>query len=212
MICTVNLLPESCRNAQRRALRRNAWFGVGLVAGVLVVGAWIALHASDRAILRFRRELAGLQARQSDLDRRLTLALQRRNRLADRGRALAALQQEEHFPGQLLNLSRLAPDGVVLTEIVARPPGAGWAPAGRGAEAQRGVGPGATARSAGQDPLAVQMRGFAIDHDELERLIEALQQIPHWENVKLLRAAREPYQTGMALAFSLECRPEESEP
>jgi hypothetical protein len=45
-----------------------------------------------------------------------------------------------------------------------------------------------------------------VDHDELTRLLDALAQVPRWEEAKLLRASREPYRAGLALAFRVECR------
>lgn len=216
MICAVNLLPESCHAARHRLVRRNAWSVVVLCAGVLVFGTWIALRATDRSVHRLNREHESLQAKQSELDRQLTLAIRSRNELAQRARALTALRQELALPQQLLTLAREAPEGVVLMEIqslvqagdrsLASPPttspraGSGTA----GAQALQRPG------GRGPEPPVVQMTGYAVDHDQLTRLIEALQRIEHWEQIELLRVNREPYLGGMALAFRLECRQAEA--
>jgi Tfp pilus assembly protein PilN len=214
MSYAVNLLPESCHNARRRARRRNAWTGILLSAGLLVIGTWAALSAADRAIQRLTREIAGLQARQSELDRQSTLAARLRNDLAQQGRALAALRQEHLLPGQLLTLAREAPGGIVLTEIrtqsAGRPrPAIPVRPQTARASTVRPQRAGLGDQGAAG---AVQVNGYAIDHDELTRLIGTIQRIPQWEQVELLRAGREPYRSGMALAFQLECHPREVAP
>ena len=163
MSCAVNLLPDSCHNARRRAMRRNAWTAVVTAAGALLVCAWLVTHATDHALIRLDGELGGVRVRQSQLDRQLTLA--------------------------------------TITR-----PGASPAPS-----AERS-GKGRHEESAS---LLVDMCGYAVDHDELTRLIDVLQSAaggPRWEQVELLRAAREPYRGGEALAFHLECRQAEDAP
>ncbi len=214
MNCAVNLLPDSCHNVRRRTNRRNAWVVVLLSAGLLVAGTWVALRATDRAIGRLSREFSSVQIQQTELDRRLMFVTVARNKLAERARALTALHQEQTLPGQLLTLTSLAPEGVVLTEIRTPSPGDTRRPARSPAEASRA----GTQKTATRDttpirnPVTVQMRGCAVNHDELTRLIDALQNVPRWEQVELLRTAREPYRTGVALTFHLECRRMEGAP
>ncbi len=217
MSCAVNLLPESCHNARRRARRRNAWSVAVVSAGLLVVGTWVAFRATDRTLLWLNRQLASAQSKQCELDRQLTLATRLRNDLTRRARTLAALRQEHLLPEQLLTLTRQAPAGVVFTEITAHPATGARTAARPGSRAFRAVGsrwspPRSTVshdQSAANGPLIVQMSGYAVDHDQLTRLIGVLQRVPQWEQVELLGAAREPYRTGTALAFQLECRPAE---
>jgi hypothetical protein len=219
MSYAVNLLPESCHNACRRTLRRNAWTVTLLSVGLLLIGTWVALGATNRTIRRLNHEFANVQIRQSELDRQLTLAIKLRNALAQRARTLAALRQEQPLPEQLLVLTRQAPRGVVFTEILTRPVGS----ARTSSRSPSRAFPGPPSRASRPEPLkatpndlppsggplVVQMSGYAVDQDELTRLIDILQRVPQWERVELLRAAREPYRTGVALAFQLECRPAE---
>jgi len=209
---SVNLLPESCHNARRRVVRRNTWTAVALCAALLVLGTWMALHATNRAMLQLDRDFATAQGKQAELGRQLALATNVRNGLAQRARALSILRQDQRLPQQLLTLAQQAPDGVVFTEILAepagrprlltRPPARALSPAAGEPQKDR-----AHDKPA---PLVVRMAGYAVNHDELTRLIDALQHIPRWERVELLRAARKPYRTGVALAFRLECWPAEA--
>jgi len=217
MSCAVNLLPESCHNAHVRAVHRNVWTGILVSAGLLVVGTWVALRASDHALGRLGRELNGLQLKQSELDRQSTLATRIRNDLVSQGRALCALRQEHALPAQLLQLARTAPAGIVLTQISTNGSGRAGPPGGtqpnllRPPAASTGRPQTATAATERTGRVA-SMRGYAVNHDELTRLIEALQHISQWNRVELLRAAREPYRASTALAFQLECRPPEIVP
>ena len=206
MIYSVNLLPDSCHNLRRRAVRRTAWTIVLAWAGLLTTGSWIGLQAVNHTLTRLERQLGGIQVKQTELDRQLVFACVERNSLVERARALAALRQDpdtDGLPERLYRLSRLAPEGIVLTELRSQPaelversapppsaPGAGAAPA-----VQR------SSRS-----LNVQITGFARDHNELTRLIDAIEHIASWERVDLERAAIEPFQGGTALSFRLDCR------
>ena len=214
MTCAVNLLPESCHNARRRAVRRSVWVVVATAASMLLVCAWVMGRATNYALLRLERELDSVQVRQSELGRQLTLATVTRNDLARRARALLALRQEQAVPEQLLTLTSRAPNGVVLTEIRAAPA----AETGRSARS-RAAAPSAEIGAEGphEKPpsLLVHMSGYALEHDELTRLIDILQSADvgrRWEQVELLRAAREPYRGDEALAFRLECRQAEGAP
>jgi hypothetical protein len=209
----VNLLPESCHNARRRARRRNVWTIFTLSAGLLVIGAWVALCATDRTLSDLNGQFAIAECKQAELERRLTLATKLRDDLVQRARTLAALRQEQPLPAQLLMLTRQAPTGVVFTEISAVTAASGRSAARPFSTRARVVRHGQSGShpapphgpSVTSEPLVVRMSGYAVDHDQLARLIHVLQRVPQWERVELLAAAREPYRTGMALAFELEC-------
>jgi hypothetical protein len=204
--CAVNLLPDSCHYVWRRTRRRKVWTAVALLAALVVGGAWTALRAADQALLRLDRELARVQVEQAELDRQLMLAAKLRNDLANRGRALSALRHRQPLPEQLLTLSRLAPAGVVLTEIRAQPAGEVREPVQPSSSGNTRSPAGNRSPESRPRPLLVQFSGYAINHDELARLVAVLQQVPQWEQVELLRAARQPYGSGEALAFELKCR------
>ena len=205
MSCAVNLLPEACHDARRRIRHRSVWVIVLSGAAVLLAGTWLVLGATGRAIVRQGQELGAVQIVQSELDRQLTLATITRNELVEQGRALLALRQDQELPEQLLALSNQAPEGVVFTEIntgsrAGKRPPIGRAIRNEASAAETGAG------------TAVSMRGYAVDHDQLTRLIAVLRRIPSWSKVELIRATREPYRGGNALAFHLECRQMEDTP
>jgi len=210
----LDLLPHSCHSARRRTVRRNAWTVLVTIAGLLLVGAWLVLRVSDRVIERSNRDLAAVQVRQSELDRQLTLATMVRNNFAERARVLCTLRQEQLLPQQWLTLTQQLPDGVVFTEISAEPLRGLRRPSRPRAGAASTNPPESTANAPPQQPasLLIRLRGYAVDHNELTRLIDVLQRVPRWEQVELLRAAREPYADGEALAFQLECQPVEGLP
>lgn len=206
MIYAVNLLPDSCHHLRRRAVRRNAWTIIVGGASLLVAGTWIGLQAVNRTLTRLERELGGIQIKQTEIDRQLVFACAERNALADRALALAALcrgADADDLPHQLYELSRLAPEGVVLSEIASLPPDPSQRPAPSDAKAS------ANARVFGPQTdraLRVQITGFARDHSELTRFIDAVERIQSWQHVELERAALEPFHSGRALAFKLVCR------
>ena len=205
MSCAVNLLPEACHDARRRIRHRSVWTIIVAGSLVLLVGIWVVLGASDRAIVRQGQELGAVQMVQSELDRQLTLATITRNELVEKGRALLALRQEQELPAQLLALSNQTPAGVVLTQISTETRSGMRPPMGGGRKSVKsdtgGIGTG-----------VVFMNGYAVNHDQLTRLIAVLRRIPRWSRVELVRATREPYQRGEALAFRLECRQMENTP
>ncbi len=216
MTCAVNLLPESCHNDRCRAARRTVWTAVATTAGVLLACAWVVERATNHALANLVNELGGIQVRQSELDRQLTLSTIARNDLARQARALLSLRQEQALPEQLLALTNQAPDGVTFTEIRAQP----IAPTG--SSARRSPPPSSTAAQTGMktprdesSASLVHLRGYALEHAQLTRLIDVLKSARAgqcWQEVELLRAAREPYRSAEALAFQLECRPGERVP
>ena len=210
MIYAVNLLPESCHNVRRRAARQTAWTITTACAALLVVGMWIGLQAIDHALTRQERELGGIQIKQTELDRQLMFAMGERNALADRARALAALRCDsdaDGLPVRLTELARLAPEGIVLTELRSVPAdlAASIAPAP--------TKPAAAGQTAPTGPthqeLNAQISGFATNHAELTHFIDIVVRCGFWERVELVRAATEPFQSGQALSFRLDCQHKE---
>lgn len=57
----------------------------------------------------------------------------------------------------------------------------------------------------------VRLSGYALDHERLKEFIEAARRVPDWRRVELVRASRETYAGGPAIAFQLECQ-ERSDP
>ena len=50
----------------------------------------------------------------------------------------------------------------------------------------------------------VRLLGYALDHGALLQFLNALQGLPGWRHVELVRAAQEPFRTGQAVMFELD--------
>jgi Tfp pilus assembly protein PilN len=221
MNCSVNLVPLDCLHARARGKRRNGWAIVTLGAAAFLLTVWIVSGTASRAVERVGQRLADAQARQLALNRELADTHQRRAQLVDRLRLLCGLQQPQPWPQRLTTLVRESPPGIVLTEVIAanrdprlrgksfRPPQL-RSPAGAGrrearlppARAERGT---AAARpdASGWHGLDVQLAGVATTHDELTRLIQALQHNEGWSHMELTRAGRQPFLNGLAVGFEI---------
>jgi Tfp pilus assembly protein PilN len=211
MSTSVNLVPLDCLHARVRSKRRNTWTVLTLGAGVFVLSVWLVSGTASNAVNRVGQHLGETRARQSVLDGELANANASRTALIERLGLLSGLQQEQPWAGRLAVLAARIPPGVVLTHVTAgdqvpRSPAAQplaslVRPAAAG---ERDASVAAGSRQRGQS-LAVQLSGVAVDHDELARLIEALRGSEGWGQVKLIRAARQPFLNGLAVGFQLQC-------
>jgi Tfp pilus assembly protein PilN len=213
MNASVNLVPQACRIARQRIVRRNRWGAVSLTCALAAASGAFVRYSSSAALEQAGARLTHLQARQADLDRQLAVHLRSRAALLDRARSLSTLRQSLSVPEQLVALAAAAPNGVVLTELRAEaaPPPATAKPPPPATSAQPRA-----ARAASQ-PIATPTRriglnGLALDHERLTQLMESIRRVPLWQNVELLRAAREPLPGGHAIAFRLECQERSAPP
>ncbi len=211
----LNLIPADCLERATRHGRLRVWMSASAVAVILIAVAGVQRWAATRAITRLESQVAALQARQVELDRALMLATRSQDSLLTRAAAVAALPQEHRLAVQLAALARNAPAGVVFTRIdFKRRTQRGNAVSPRRRGGRTGSKTAAASPAAPPPPPrpVVEMAGYAVDRQELEALLEAIQTIPQWERVRLLRAAREPYGAARAIAFELVCAPSEPEP
>lgn len=202
---SLNLVPADRLEGWVRRRRLVFWMSVCLVAAIVVVIVGAQRWAAGYAIEKLRDRVTTMRARKVDAERTLVLASGAHTELLARAEAVVALRQTHVLPRQLTTLSRVAPPGVVFTRIESKRM--------RGAPLRGREGRGAIPKPSGAARGAVaEMDGYAVSHDELDHLINELQTIPCWEQVRLLRAAREPYQAGEAIAFKLVCTPAEQTP
>jgi hypothetical protein len=199
----LNLVPVDCLESWARRRRVTIWTSVCLVAVVATIVAAGHCWSTGRSLARLEKHVAETLARQSDLDRALERAAADHDALLARAEAVASLRRPHALPGQLAELSNHAPEGVVFERIDFNSQTSRTNPRPSVVAADGG-------RPAG-GAITTEMTGYAVSHQELDRLIKVIHTIPQWRQVRLLRAASEPYLTGQAIAFHLVCLPEEQE-
>lgn len=217
MSCSINLIPVARLHFRARARRRTAWFGVWTVLGVGAVCGWTLQHAATGAVARLAGQVDALEVQRTELQRRMSAAALQRTQLIKQLETIAAARRPQPWARRLVTLTQVAPEGVFLTSLnVATPggdpsPGAAAVSQGSGARAQS---PAALLR---QEPRlsraqVVHVLGYAVDHAALIQFVNALQKLPDWQQVELVRATLEPYRAGSAVSFELDCRTQEERP
>jgi len=207
-----NLVPEPYR--QQRVLRRHlrCWAAASLLLLGVIAVAGIQRISAEQRLQHLQDTLRRREALRAQVEQECTAVQRERDALVARAEALIALRREHPLPAQLLQLANAAPDGVVLTRIEGRTPGTRHT-----AKADRPSAAAATGKAGLREPqhteaLRLEIDGYAIDHQELMRLIRAMQGIEHWRHVSTVRVSREPLATGSALAFQLWCEAAENAP
>lgn len=197
MSAFANLVPAACLQRQARGKRRNVWLCAALGGLFLLTAFWALGAHRAAAVERLGRERDDAQARFEALERALTGSLAKRDELAASFEQLSALRHPQPWSRRLAALTRHAPPRVVLTALTSE---------AKPTRAPRG--PAATTDAHGQRnaiPSTVTVRGMALDHEALIRLIRAMERIEDFADVELVRASREPYRNDFAIAFELSC-------
>ena len=206
----LNLVPADCLENAVRRRRLSLWMSASAIAVVVIAVAGIQRWTASRAITQLQARLATARAREVDLDRALVLANKTHGVLLKHAAAVAALPQNHGLAAQLAELSRNAPPGVVFTRITfQRPPEGQTPPRTRPAARHTRKPPKAVHTSPGP---VISMAGYAADRQELETLLQVIGAVPRWRQVRLLRAAQEPYLSTQAIAFELTCSTPEDRP
>jgi len=183
-----------------------------LALGAFVVSVWSLSGTAGGAVSRAAQRLQDAQENQQALTQALADSNAKRTLLIEQVRLLAQLHHEQPWAHRLADLTAEAPLGILLTRVTADSASAGGAgiPGGRGPAAERkrsDTADGAVARQRtdSHDALVIRLSGIAVDHDELQRFIEMLQRSDAWGRVELGRAARQPFASGFAVAFEIQC-------
>lgn len=194
--CSVNLVPASRLNALRRARRRSYWIGACTTSVLLVFAGWLTHQGAVTSLNHISARVYGLEVQRSDSQRRLVAASARRDELLQQLRIVAAARRPQPWAHRLVALTRAAPEGLFLTELRVAT-----------VSNQR------TATTPGEvSPTVVTLLGYAVDHAALIQFIAALQELPEWSQVDLVRANQEPLGAGYAVAFEVSCKTEASAP
>ncbi|RMF80829.1 MAG: hypothetical protein D6744_07810, partial [Planctomycetota bacterium] len=139
---------------------------------------------------------------QADIALQLQETEAQRDRLIERAAAWAAIRKSHPLAEQLLRVASSTPDGVVLTRLDAAPR------SGRDARVET-----PSEESSTNEPLPpLVVTGYAASRTDLNDLIAVMETIDGWQRVNLIRAVREPFETGAAIAFEMRCGPSEDMP
>lgn len=190
----VNLVPVERREARRHRRRSRAWIGVC----VSYAAAWVAVHvamqatmASDDRALRgeIDRLAAVVEATNAAID---GLELDRRQAVAQVQANLAVGRQPDWSILLALLGSTLA-DEVVLKSVrlVSRGDADGEAAAGE------------------RPRTSLDFAGLGESQAAVSKFVLRLEQTSLFRSVKLLDTRREPFLTGHATAFRVECELED---
>ena len=199
---SVNLVPVSCLDTHRRRRRARSWLGAGFVVFVLAVSGAVRYAVTCGAVDSIQARLNEVQAEQADLALQLTAIESQRDALLARAQSLAHMRKTHPLPRQLLQIAANAPDGVVLTELSASPRHEARRPAEDAADEDTGA----------DEPPPLTVGGYAASHADLNALIAVFETIAPWQRVNLVRAVREPFESGTAIAFEIQCGPREGTP
>lgn len=187
---SVNLIPKWRRQQRKLRARRRAWVIAGCVyAALLAIGytAWRFAWSGDA------RDVGGqLAIARHDVDEMAHNAAAQRGSLAETRRALAvkdALLGQGDFSLLLALAGRLRGDEIVLNRC-------GLDAATRGPESLPG------------DPIAppkFAIQGFGRSQAAVSQFALRLERSGPFQSVSILKSNREPFLTGEAVAFRLEC-------
>jgi len=214
MKCSVNLVPLVRRQALKRSRRRSMWVIVCGLTAVLLFTGWGVQRSATATTVRQRGELEALNVQRGEVQRRLGLANEERERLLERLETLGRARPAKPWATQLAALTQRAPEGVCLTSLRIEPPSeTAAAPTARRETpaAERGTPPPA-AEAPSVTKQMVRLKGYALDHGQLIQMLNVLQSLRGWREVELVRATAEPFAGSHAVAFEFACEVEEVTP
>ena len=203
----VNLVPEACRLAARRAGRLRGWVVVLLLAGLGVV--LLHLHGQKRhwQLEDLNRRLRQVGLAQQELERELNVAARQRRELIERAREQLELNQGWPVLRELARLYEALPPGAVLSRVSVRreyetpPGGSARRPAPRPRPASKKP---RTPEERKALRLRMEIHGYAESFAALSDLIRVFERIEGWQQVRLLRASREELRSSRLVGFSIE--------
>jgi len=204
MSCSVNLIPDTLARARLRGQRRKIWIGICSAAAVLLFIGWSVERAAAVSLRKTSESLSALEAQHAEVNQALAAVDAECAALLEQLQTVATARRPQPWPGRLVAMSGTAPGGVFLTRIRVSAPDESRA-------SPRGVSfisADATSDEDDARPVAsqaVQLFGYAADHEVLIQWLNAVQELPGWQEVELVRATLEPYGHGLAVAFELDC-------
>ena len=196
-----NLIPAARREAKQRRARQRVWIIICCLYGALLVAGYGICHAllgtddqtidhqARKAAARaesFQRRLAGLQAKLDEARRKLEANL--------------AVGDQPDWSVLLTLLADTLDDDLVLSQCRIQPPG--YAQKAKGPRL-RGLAEQMVARR--QDQFVLTISGFGRTQAAVSRFVLRLEKTDLFDQVKLVKANREPFLTDRAVAFLVEC-------
>lgn len=201
MSCSINLVPFPRQQARNRVRRRTAWVALNAAAAAILITAWAIHRSAESSVGTLQHEVDTLHLQRAEVQRRLLVANTERTQLLRRLMTVANVRRSNPWARRLAALTVAAPDGICLT-------GLSVTPLDQRQRAAQYDNQGKSQDKDTADAKPVQelrLRGYAGDHGVLIRLINALQELPDFDDPKLVRAATEALGSGQAVAFEVAC-------
>jgi Tfp pilus assembly protein PilN len=193
----VNLIPVPLRVTRQRRRRVSRWtLACAVYAGALLVSCAMvrSLYLTDRQTLTVEIEQA--EKRQSELDRAARQQLAHLAALNDKAQTVHAITDQPDWSVLLAAISITMDDELVLRDLRIAP----------GSDAGGSVrSASATDALTGPRKYQLSLRGIGKTSNAVTKFVSRLEQTKFFDDVKLIRTGREPFMTGMAVSFDLEC-------
>ncbi len=187
----VNLIPMARRDAKRRRGRIRLWVGVSTLFGSLWVTAFIVAQVFLASDDRKLRDEYDRTSGEMDEARAVVAALREEITVVQsRLDAQQAVGRQPDWSALLALLSADIGDRAVLRSVRLRAPH----------EATSGLAP--------QDSNAIvrlELTGFAQTQRAVSEFVLRLEEAPLFEKVTLIDTRREPFRSGSAVGFRIEC-------
>jgi hypothetical protein len=201
----VNLVPARARQRQARHARLQAWIGVNAVLAALTCGLCVHQWASLRSAARVDAQACGqLELDAAELTRRLLAATQQHARLVELARQVIELEEPHPLAERLIGLFESTPETVALTSLslqrvdAARLKATTPAPAG---DAPAPPGRPAPAPERPAEAVAFELRGYSLDFETLQVLIDACEARIQPLRSELRDTSLTPLLDGQAVSF-----------
>lgn len=202
MMLQVNLLPQAYRQAQAR--RRRIRVGVTCVVVMLSLEVMVGLVFHVRAG-RARELLAAARTARTSAEsirQKMKAPAQEATLLAQQLTLARKLRTTHQWSRLLGLLAQSASSRVTLVAVATDPPK--WTQTLSLHETAA-----APTRGKTEAPLLLEglnVRGYAVDHDDLARFISRLQAADAFATLSLKEARRDKYMEQDVISFEIECR------
>lgn len=192
----LNLIPEHRKLAAARRRRWRGWFSAWIASAALIsAGCAVAQAMWGRDNIQLEIEVRELAAHMDTETARRNALESRLARLRDELAAANSVADQPDWSRLLAFLSTQAGDAIVLNGLRLEP----------AVEASKAAVHNASHTIDQPDRYRLELRGFAQSAADVSQLALRLQAAGLFEDVKALRATREPFLTGQAVNFHIQC-------
>ncbi|KPK79721.1 MAG: hypothetical protein AMJ81_12915 [Phycisphaerae bacterium SM23_33] len=197
-----NLIPAARQEAKQQRARRRAWLGVcGAYAGLLLTGYALCAAAWGADGRGLQDQLANEEADIKTSKAELGTLHQKLEQARRKLQANRAVGDQPDWSVLLAVLASSLDDELVLTLCKLHELGQPAEP--RPPMRARGVPP--AAAPAGQEQFLLTIGGYARSQAAVSQFVLRLERGRLFRTVNLLKANREPFLAGSAVAFRVEC-------